>query len=457
MAQDEFLIDTVSTFNYQQFNPAITSGGSKYMVFWEDEWDGNIHGAVINNRGIVQTETEIWSSDHRSEPSIAYDGDTYFLAYYVPDWWTVATLAYDSNGVIIYPFEIYHYGVDVQGEPEIIFGSSDYLVIWPCDSDGRYMGLEGRMLSPNGTMGDLIWFSRHSPPLHISLALCAEYYFVAFEIYGDIYGIRIDTTGVPIDSARINISVKPTIEQVPEIAFDGTNYLVVWQDNRNGNDFDIYAARLTPSGEVLDTLGIPISIADSNQVKPDITFDGENYIILWEDYRNGSESDIYAAKVDIEGNVIESFPVSTLEGKQIQPALVRGSGNQVLVVYSGWTGEYQGKIYNSMRIWGKMLNEPSDVKEEESNVIVTYYKLEQNYPNPFNPTTNIKYSISQTSNVVIKVFDIIGNEIETLVNEEKQTGTYEITWYPENLPSGVYFYQLKAGDFVEKKKMVLMK
>ncbi|NNG26390.1 MAG: T9SS type A sorting domain-containing protein [Ignavibacteriaceae bacterium] len=66
-------------------------------------------------------------------------------------------------------------------------------------------------------------------------------------------------------------------------------------------------------------------------------------------------------------------------------------------------------------------------------------------------------NIPLTSKIVIKVFDILGNEIETLVNEEKQTGTYELTWYAENLSSGVYFYKLQVGSFVETKKMVLMK
>jgi hypothetical protein len=85
------------------------------------------------------------------------------------------------------------------------------------------------------------------------------------------------------------------------------------------------------------------------------------------------------------------------------------------------------------------------------------YLLYQNYPNPFNTTTIIKYSVPQTSNVVIKIYDILGNEIETLVNEEKAMGTYELNWNAENLPSGVYFYQLKAGDFVDTKKMILLK
>ena len=85
------------------------------------------------------------------------------------------------------------------------------------------------------------------------------------------------------------------------------------------------------------------------------------------------------------------------------------------------------------------------------------FSLGQNYPNPFNPNTKIKYSVPQSSNVVIKIFDVLGNEIETLVNEEKPVGRYEVIFNAARLPSGVYFYRLKAGKFVETKKMVLMK
>ena len=92
------------------------------------------------------------------------------------------------------------------------------------------------------------------------------------------------------------------------------------------------------------------------------------------------------------------------------------------------------------------------------------FTLSQNYPNPFNPTTKIYYSIPTQSKVIIKVYDILGNEIETLVNEEKSAGTYELTWDAANLPSGVYFYQLRtmpigrqAGGFIATKKMVLLR
>jgi len=100
-------------------------------------------------------------------------------------------------------------------------------------------------------------------------------------------------------------------------------------------------------------------------------------------------------------------------------------------------------------------NTPTDVEDDIN--LPTLANLYQNYPNPFNPLTKINYSVPQTSNVVITVFDILGNEIETLVNEEKSIGTYEITWIAENLPSGVYFYRLQAGSFVQTKKMVLLR
>jgi DNA recombination-dependent growth factor C len=88
------------------------------------------------------------------------------------------------------------------------------------------------------------------------------------------------------------------------------------------------------------------------------------------------------------------------------------------------------------------------------------FVLKQNYPNPFNPSTKIKFRISSASGgefVKLKVYDVLGNEIATLVNESKTVGTYEILWNAENLPSGVYLYKLTAGNLVETKKMLLLK
>jgi hypothetical protein len=91
--------------------------------------------------------------------------------------------------------------------------------------------------------------------------------------------------------------------------------------------------------------------------------------------------------------------------------------------------------------------------------VVNNYKLYQNYPNPFNPSTRIKYSISTSSLVSIKVYNILGKEVAVLLNEQKNPGEYEITFNSAkyNLASGVYFYKIAAGAFTSVKKMMLLK
>ncbi len=88
---------------------------------------------------------------------------------------------------------------------------------------------------------------------------------------------------------------------------------------------------------------------------------------------------------------------------------------------------------------------------------VSSFSLSQNYPNPFNPATTIRYDIGKPGQVTLKIFDILGNEITTLINEYKPSGNYSINFDGGNLASGIYYYQLKAGDFTATKKFVLMK
>ncbi|MBU0473370.1 MAG: T9SS type A sorting domain-containing protein [Bacteroidetes bacterium] len=106
--------------------------------------------------------------------------------------------------------------------------------------------------------------------------------------------------------------------------------------------------------------------------------------------------------------------------------------------------------------------EYSDIVEVKLTENIKEYKLEQNYPNPFNPTTTIKYSIpnnvkNEMSNVKLIVYDILGKEVATLVDEKKNAGNYEVKLNASNLASGIYLYKLQSGEFVQTKKFVLMK
>ena len=99
---------------------------------------------------------------------------------------------------------------------------------------------------------------------------------------------------------------------------------------------------------------------------------------------------------------------------------------------------------------------PLSINEEEIIRVGAFY-LSQNYPNPFNPQTRIDYSIQNDGLVKLKVYDILGNEVATLVNERNQPGNYSTTLDAASLPSGIYIYRIVSGNFQAAKKMILLK
>ncbi|MBA4311632.1 MAG: hypothetical protein C0417_03275 [Chlorobiaceae bacterium] len=92
-----------------------------------------------------------------------------------------------------------------------------------------------------------------------------------------------------------------------------------------------------------------------------------------------------------------------------------------------------------------------------SQIVPTKFLLSQNYPNPFNPVTNFQFSIENCQLTILKVFDLLGREVATLVNEVKQSGAYTVSWDASNFPSSVYYYRLQSGNHIETKKLILMK
>ncbi len=115
-------------------------------------------------------------------------------------------------------------------------------------------------------------------------------------------------------------------------------------------------------------------------------------------------------------------------------------------------------IVDSMLIWADLhfLNIPTRIQSLESTSIDEFY-LNQNYPNPFNPTTTIRYHLSQPNAVTLKIFDILGQEIETLVNTNQLVGEYEVKWDARDYPSGIYFYRLETRSFSQIRKLILLR
>jgi len=117
---------------------------------------------------------------------------------------------------------------------------------------------------------------------------------------------------------------------------------------------------------------------------------------------------------------------------------------------NGTTVGYGGTILRTTNGGGTFVNQISSEIPER-------YSLYQNYPNPFNPTTNIKFNIPKSSYVKLTIYDILGKEITTLVNEKLNVGSYEVGWNGSGYPSGVYYYKLITEEFADTKKMVLLK
>jgi hypothetical protein len=126
---------------------------------------------------------------------------------------------------------------------------------------------------------------------------------------------------------------------------------------------------------------------------------------------------------------------------------------------AGMAFNASGELFISNKVSGK-ITKVTGIPVGVENEIKSFpkeYNVSQNYPNPFNPTTKIKFQIVEQGNVSLKVFDILGKEVATLVNEELSAGTYEATFDASGLTSGIYFYRLEAGSFVETRKMIYLK
>ena len=234
----------------------------------------------------------------------------------------------------------------------------------------------------------------------------------------DIYAQKIDSAGVIEWQANgIPVCVKTNYQMTPRIIPDQNNGAIICWLDHDGNNFDIYGQRIDESGLIKWQIsGVPISVTIKYDIFIEMISDGlGGAILIWDDQRNGDNNDdIFAQRIDGNGNLY----VTSLndEFNQNNPGL---------------------------------------------------YRISQNYPNPFNPSTKISWQSPVGSWQTLKIYDLLGNEVATLVDEYKPAGKYEVEWNASKYPSGIYFYQLlvsalqskdgKADNYIETKKMVLIK
>ncbi|MDP2362467.1 MAG: metallophosphoesterase [Ignavibacteria bacterium] len=189
---------------------------------------------------------------------------------------------------------------------------------------------------------------------------------------------------------------------------------------------------------------------------------GSTVYMQWSFKEWGADLILSGHDHDYERLVVDSltYIVNGLGGKSIytfidtlEQSIFRYSDNYGALIIEADENNLSYKFYN---IDGTLID-PVIVSNQESENLLLEFQLSQNYPNPFNPSTSILYRVSRISHINIKVYDVLGNEVATLVNEEKPAGKYEVGFTENNLTSGVYFYSLRAGNFTQTKKMILLK
>ena len=245
---------------------------------------------------------------------------------------------------------------------------------------------------------------------------------------------------------RLTLNLGPSIE--PSISVSGSILHVVWREFRDDN-WEIYYKQSTNGGLSWDP-DVRLTINDGISQYPNVSATDSIVHVVWQDQRDGNW-EIYHKRSSDEGLTWSADSrVTNDSSSSFSPsAVINGSTLHVV-----WTDDRDGnwEIYYKRNPTG----EPTDVEILDDN-IPNNYTLLQNYPNPFNPSTKISWQSPVSGWQTLKVYDILGKEIATLVDEEKSAGGYEIIFDGKNMPSGVYIYRLTSGNYIESKKMLIVK
>jgi hypothetical protein len=288
----------VSTAPGRQAEPAIAWSGARYLAAWHDERNnpsGDIYATTLLATGAVLFPAGIAVSSAQNEQArvaIASGPSCFRLAWddlRTPSWRKIWSSCVTDAGVVNEPSGVF-VGAAANNElrPAIARGVTSQLAVWADDRNGAW----------------------------------------------DIYGVRVDDTAAPIGGS-FPIAAGSSNAQFPSVVFNGTNWIVVWQDDRNGTS-DIYGARVSQLGSVLDPSGVAIAIAGGAQTRPDIAWNGSNQLVVWADARNGN-SDVYGARTTTSLGALDpaGIPLATGAVVQEEPAVAALAGRYLVVWQAG--------------------------------------------------------------------------------------------------------------------------
>lgn len=289
---------TIIASGFDLGEPVISSSGEQQLVVWPQ--DGKVYGARIASGSVID------ASPFTVTPSVPPSGFTF-----------PRSLTVDWNGAA-------------------------YMVAW-ADDDSGSLGIFGARVNQSAVVLDPTGIKIASAPGDQDFPAVASNGTDFFVVWhdarnasgSDIYGTRITGAGVVSSPAGVLISAAAGAQSNPDVAWNGTRYVVVWQDRRSGTSDDIYGARLSASAVLADPAGIALSVASGDQAKPSVSVSGTNALVTWEDRRGGAAVDLYGARLTTAGALKDpqGVPLSTAATDELDPTTVTASNGRVVLGY----------------------------------------------------------------------------------------------------------------------------
>jgi hypothetical protein len=360
--------------------PAVAAGLTDYLVVWQDERNlaasgEDIYGARVTTAGTVTDPTGFaidTGTNDQTTPVVAFNGSQYLVTW--TDARNMATSDLDIYGTLVSPDAtvspaaglVISTGAAEETAPAVASNGTNYLVVWQDNRDSDTSGADiyGVRVTTGGTVLDpnaIAISTANSDQLSPNVASDGANYFVVWQDERnegtsgmDIYGARVTAAGAVLDPGGIAISTASSDQLAPTITGSGSGYLVAWTDGRNQGTSgeDIYGARVSSAGTVLDSSGIPICANSANQYSAAAAFDGTDYLVAWSDERNIGTTgvDVYGARVSTSGTVMDpaSIPIVQVAGDDIYPAVASAGGGFLVVWEDGRNSATTGdEIYGA--------------------------------------------------------------------------------------------------------------
>jgi len=455
-----------------QGSPVVASDGAEYLVVWVDDrsGSGDIYAALLDTLGVLQGPpfAVCANAAEQSQPTVAFGGGNYLVV------WTdkrnldsdIYAARVSATGQLLdaEPIEVYS-GSGWQRRPAVSSNGEVFLVVWEDDRTG-FCDLYGAMVSPGGTVtpsaGRFLVSGASNGQTGASIATDGDGFLVVWQDYRggislDVYGARIDSDGNLLDTGGIKIASGIGTEQLPAVTFGGSNYLVVWEDDRN-DSWDIYGARVSKAGTLMDLHGVRMVRKDAFTRRPRVAFDGSDYVVMWTDFESGTK-DVYAVRFDSTVVQVDTafVAISATGEAEVTPEMALNGTGQFLFCWAAYTDS----AFRSTRVWAEIgrwnaFNLLSD------RVPAGQVAFGDSYPNPFSSGTAVSFNLKGSCAVRASVFDVQGREVARIADRVFGPGSHVLLWDGSSrsgtkLASGVYFLRIEAGSERTFRKLMILR